>query len=163
MTFVGTVLAHILTSTAHAAKTPKKNKVDTKPRWWVPLLVFNTSRRGRWKEIILPSYPELFLKLITDAIGITSPKVKRTRHELETTEGSVATGWGRPMDSTSKEPSKEEESSTTKSETESLDIHKQYHNDPSKHQGCCGFTKCRTAPKTSHDKDIYILTGRKVR
>jgi len=106
----------------------------------------------------LSIYTKLFLKLITDAIGITSPKVKRTRRELEKTKNPVAAGWGRPMDSTSKEPSEDKETPTTKSEArrneqrkrQALDIHEQYHNDPSK-------------PKTSHDKDIYILTGRKVR
>ena len=53
------------------------------------------------------------------------------------------------MEPTSKEPSEEQEGSATESKTESLDIHKQYH------------IECRTTPRTTYDKDIYILTGRK--
>jgi len=83
----------------------------------------------------LPTYPELFLKLITDALGISSRKVKRTRHELATTKSPVARGWGRQMDSTSKEPPKDEEAPTTKPETTAI----------------------------TFDKDIYILTGKKGR
>ena len=101
-----------------------------------------------------------YLELFAKAIGMKK-SVRRTRHELAKTKGAVARGWGRPIYSTSKEPSEEKETPTTESETEPLDIHEQYHNDPSKHQGCCGFTECRTTSKTSHDKDIYILTGRK--
>ena len=104
-----------------------------------------------------------YLKLFAQAIGMRK-SVRRTRHELAKTKGPVAKGWGRPIYSTSKEPSEDEEAPTTESETSSLvnaqgelDIHNQYHNNPSIHRGCCGFTECRT----SHDKDIYILTGRK--
>jgi hypothetical protein len=113
-----------------------------------------------------------YLELFAKAIGLKKT-VRRTRHELAKTKGAVAKGWGRPIYSTSKEPPKDKEAPTTESETEPLDIHEQYHNDPSKHLGCCGFIECRTssgihhrkhdrtASKTSHNKDIYILTGKK--
>ena len=97
-----------------------------------------------------------YLELFAKAIGLKKT-VKRTRNELATTKGPVAKGWGRPIYSTSKEPPKDKEAPTTESETKPLDIHKQYHGNPSTHTGCCGFTECRT----SHDKDIYILTGTK--
>ena len=97
-----------------------------------------------------------YLELFAQAIGMRK-SVKRTRNELATTKGPGAKGWGRPIYSTSKEPSEDKETQTTKSETEPLDIHKQYHSNPTTHTGCCGFTECRT----SLDNDIYILTGRK--
>jgi hypothetical protein len=97
-----------------------------------------------------------YLELFAQAIGMRK-SVKRTRNELATTKSPMASGWGRPIYSTSKEPSEDKETQTTESETEPLDIHKQYHGNPSTHTGCCGFTECRT----SHDKDIYILTGKK--
>jgi|TARA_Y100000310_G_scaffold308753_1_gene352192 hypothetical protein len=120
-----------------------------------------------------------YIELFAKAIGLKK-SVRRTRHELAKTKGAMAKGWGRPIYSTSKEPPKDEEAPTTESKTSSLvnaqgelDIHEQYHNDPSKHLGCCGFIECRTssgihhrkhdrtASKTSHNKDIYILTGKK--
>lgn len=105
-----------------------------------------------------------YLERFAKAIGLKKT-VRRTRNELATNKSPMASGWGRPTYSTSKEPSKDKETPTTKSETrrneqrkrQTLDIHKQYHGNPSTHTGCCGFTECRT----SHDKDIYILTGRK--
>ena len=51
------------------------------------------------------------------------------------------------MEPTPKEPSEEQEASTTESKTEPLDIHKQYHGNPSSHKGCCGFTECRTSER----------------
>ena len=53
------------------------------------------------------------------------------------------------------EPNKE--STNTTSVNKPIDIHEKYHNNPSKHVGCCAFTECRS----TYDKDIYILTGRK--
>ena len=44
-----------------------------------------------------------------------------------------------------------------KETTKPVDIHEKYHNNPSKHLGCCAFTECRS----TYDKDIYILTGRR--
>ena len=51
------------------------------------------------------------------------------------------------MEPTPKEPSEEQETPTTESKTEPLDIHKQYHGNPSTHTGCCGFTECRTSER----------------
>jgi len=95
-----------------------------------------------------------YLELFAKTIGLKKT-VKRTRNELATNKSPMASGWGRPIYSTSKEPSKDKETPTTKSETrrneqrkqQTLDIHNQYH------------TKCES--QISHDKDIYILTGKK--
>jgi len=101
-----------------------------------------------------------YLELFAQAIGMRK-SVKRTRHELATNKSPMASGWGRPIYSTSKEPSEDKETQTTESETEPLDIHTQYHGNPDIHKGCCEFIECRTTSKTTHDKDIYILTGKK--
>ena len=109
-----------------------------------------------------------YLELFAKTIGLKKT-VKRTRNELATNKGPMASGWGRPIYSTSKEPSKDKETPTTKSETrrneqrkqQTLDIHTQYHGNPDIHKGCCEFIECRATSKTTHDKDIYILTGKK--
>ena len=67
-----------------------------------------------------------YLKLFAQAIGMKKT-VKRTRNELAKTKGPVAKGWGRPIYSTSKEPSEDKETPTTESETKPLDIHEYYH------------------------------------
>ena len=96
-----------------------------------------------------------YLELFAKAIGMPKP-IERSRYELETHQSLLAGDGGREMDSASKEPSEEEEAPTTESETKPLDIHEQYHNDTSKHKGCCGFMECRT----TFDKDIYVLSGK---
>jgi hypothetical protein len=66
-----------------------------------------------------------YLKLFAQAIGMRK-SVRRTRHELAKTKGPVAKGWGRPIYSTSKEPSEDKETPTTKSETRRNDRRKQW-------------------------------------
>ena len=61
--------------------------------------------------------------------------IERSPYELERNESLLAKDRGREMDSTSEEPSQEEEDSKTESETKAI----------------------------TFDTDIYILTGRKGR
>tara|TARA_Y100000310_G_C20207376_1_gene589696 strand:- start:224 stop:544 length:321 start_codon:yes stop_codon:yes gene_type:complete len=97
-----------------------------------------------------------YLELLAKALNMPRPP-ERSPYELERNKKELATDKGRPMDSTSKESPKEEEASKAESKEESVDIHEHYHNNPSKHVGCCGFTQC----KATYDNDIYILTGKK--
>lgn len=97
-----------------------------------------------------------YLELLAKALDFSKP-IGRSPYELERNKKELASSQRRTMDSASKEPSKEKETSKTEPKKKPVDIHERYHNDPSKHVGCCGFTEC----KATYDNDIYVLTGKK--
>ena len=73
-----------------------------------------------------------YLELFAKAIGMPKP-IERSPYELERAKDPLEKDRGRPVDSTSKESSEEEETSTTESETEAI----------------------------TFNEEIYILTGKK--
>ena len=97
-----------------------------------------------------------YLELLSKALDFSNP-IERSPYELERNKKELASNQRRKMDSASKEPSKEKETSKTEPKEKSVDIHERYHNNSSKHVGCCGFTEC----KATYDNDIYVLTGKK--
>ena len=63
-----------------------------------------------------------YLELLAKALNLSAP-IERSPYELERDKEELANNQGQKMDSTSKESSKEKETSETEPKGKSVDIH----------------------------------------